>query len=256
MIRHFCLLLCLLAPLARAASPTNTPALAGVAAFTSANLAWDAEQFAQAAAQFRTAITNEPGSVTNYYWLGVTEFHRMLQLRDESTNAVAADVAMDNAIAALEFALTLDAGNAECHALLGTIYGMKINGSLLRGIRFGPNVSRQRKLALATGKDNPRVQYLLGMCQFHTASKPAQWREALATLEVAETLFAAEEKNVAAPLAPRWGRDSCLAFIGRAHEYLGAPEKAAEFYAKALAIHPHHHVAEAGLKRVAPNEAK
>ena len=52
-----------------------------------------------------------------------------------------------------------------------------------------------QELALKHGASNPRVQYLLGMCQFHTAKKPAAWQEALTTLLKAEKLFEAEAKT-------------------------------------------------------------
>ena len=58
----------------------------------------------------------------------------------QRTNTLAADAAMDAALAALETAVKLDERHAESHALLGTLYGMKINGNLLRAARFGPRV--------------------------------------------------------------------------------------------------------------------
>ena len=39
---------------------------------------------------------------------------------------------------ALNRAVKLNPGNGESHALLGTLYGMKIDGNLIRGARFGP----------------------------------------------------------------------------------------------------------------------
>ena len=41
-------------------------------------------------------------------------------------------------------AVKLDERHAESHALLGTLYGMKINGSLLRAAWFGPRVAKHR----------------------------------------------------------------------------------------------------------------
>jgi Tfp pilus assembly protein PilF len=94
------------------------------------------------------------------------------------------------------------------------------------------------------------VQYLLGMCQFHTAAKPADWCEALTTLLGAEKLFQAEDKVPAAPLEPRWGHDSCLTFTGLTCERLGQPAAAADYFRRALALHPQDSLAQAGLKRV------
>ena len=96
----------------------------------------------------------------------------------------------------------------------------------------------------------PRVQYLLGMCQFHTANKPAEWQAALQTLLKAEKLFEAEAKTIAAPLDPRWGYDSCLTFLGRTYELLGQRKEAVDYFRKAVAMHPADHLAKEGLARV------
>ncbi len=226
---------------------------AGVKEFTAAYKAWDGQRFGAAAELFRQASTNAPGSGTNYYWLGAAEFHHMLQLRSRPaspTSTLAADAAMDAALAALETAVKLDERHAESHALLGTLYGMKIDGNLLRGVRFGPRVAKHQNKAMEFGAENPRVRYLLGTGQFHTARRAAAQREALTTLLAAETLFAAEAQRLGGPLEPRWGRSSCLTFIGRTYELLGQRAEAANYFRQALAEHPSDHVAKEGLARV------
>lgn len=238
---------------ARADATADKLTLAGIAEFTAAYQAWDGPRFSAAAELFRQASTNTPASCTNFYWLGTAWFHRMLQLQNapaNPTNAPAAEAAMDAAFDALKTAAKLCPGHAESHALLGTLYGMKINGSVVRAAWFGPRVAKHRSKAEESGVNNPRVQYLLGMCEFHTAKKPAAWREALATLLAAEKLFEAEAEVAGGLLNPRWGRSSCRTFIGRTYEALGERAKAAEYFRKALAEHPVDHVAKDGLKRV------
>jgi tetratricopeptide (TPR) repeat protein len=255
MLRVHSILIAFLAILsvpARAA--LNDLSAAGIAEFTAAYQAWDGARFAAAAELFRRASTNAPANATNFYWLGVAQFHRMLQLQSappNRTNEAAAKSAMEDAVGALTLAVKLDERHAESHALLGTLYGMKINGSLFRGIRFGSQVAKHQELALQHGASNPRVRYLLGMCQFHTAKKSADWQAALQTLLLAEELFEKEAKTSTAPLAPRWGHDSCLTFIGRTYEALGQKKEATDYYHKALEQHPQDHVAQAGVKRVA-----
>ena len=241
------------ASLARATESSDRLMAAGIKEFTVAYKDWDGQRFSAAADLFRQASTNAPGSCTNYYWLGAAEFHRMLQIRSllaPTTNTVAADEAMDAAVAALQTAVKLDDRHAESHALLGTLYGMKINGNMLRGAWFGPRVASHQKKATEFGAQNPRVRYLLGTCQFHTAKKPSAQREALATLLSAEKLFAAEAQRAGGPLDPRWGRSSCLTFIGRTYELLGERTEAASYFRKAIAEHPADHVAKEGLARV------
>lgn len=240
--------------LAPAAEPVAVkPVTAGIAEFTAACQAWDGARFATAVEWLRQASTNAPASPTNFYWLGVAEFHRMLFLQNQpspATNSDAAPGAMEAALAALNRAVKLDPRQAESHALLGTLYGMKIDGNLVRAAWFGPRVEKHRKAALELGANNPRVNYLLGTCQFYTAKKPAALREALATLLQAEKLFEAETRTTPGPLDPRWGHASCLTFIGRTYEQLGQRKEAADYYRKALARQPSDHLAKEGLTRV------
>jgi tetratricopeptide (TPR) repeat protein len=253
-MRHWLLLLMgLPAMLAQAGNRVDKLAAAGVEEFIAAYQAWDGARFAAAAELFHEACTNAPGSSTNFYWLGAAQFHRMLQLQtlpSQRTNQHAAVAAMDAALAALQTAVKLDERHAESHALLGTLYGMKIDGNLVRGARFGPRVQKHCRQALEFGPENPRVRYLLGTCQFHTAKKPAAQREALASFLAAEKLFRAEAQRTAGPLEPRWGYSSCLSFIGRTYESLGERITAADYFRQALARQPADHLAREGLARV------
>jgi tetratricopeptide (TPR) repeat protein len=236
----------------QAGAASNDLSSAGVAEFTAAYQAWDGARFATAAELLRRATTNAPTNVTNFYWLGAARFHRLLHMQNapgNRTNEAAAKAALDAALDALTRAVELDEHHAESHALLGTLYGMKINGNLIRGARFGPRVAKHQKLALEHRASNPRVQYLLGVCQFHTANKTAGWEAALQTLLRAEKLFEAQANIAAAPLDPRWGYDSCLTFLGRTYELLGQRKEAVDYFRKALAMRPTDHLAKEGLKR-------
>jgi tetratricopeptide (TPR) repeat protein len=251
--------LVLSACLARADQKSDSLTRAGVKEFAAAYEKWDAAGFANAANLFQQACASGAASVTNYYWLGVAHFHRLLQLRSlptSRTDTATATAAMDAALRALEVAVELDARHAESHALLGTLCGMKIDGNLLRAARFGPRVQKHRNRAMALGAENPRVRYLLGTCQFHTAKKPAAQREALASFLAAEKLFVAEARQPAGPLDPRWGHTSCLTFIGRTYELLGQRAEAADYFRRALARHPADFLAKEGLVRVTETEKK
>jgi len=88
--------------LARANENSDQLMATGVKEFIAAYQDWDGRRFGAAAELFRQNTTNAPVSCTNYYWLGAAEFHRMLQLQSlpaSSTNRVAADAAMDAALA-------------------------------------------------------------------------------------------------------------------------------------------------------------
>ena len=250
MIRLVVILFLSCATLSRADSVADKLTASGIAEFTAAYQAWDGAGFARAAALFRQAGTNDTAGVTNLYWLGVAEFHRMLQLQTVAAQEEAIDAARNSAIKTLADAVKMDETLAEGHALLGTLQGMKINGSVLRGLWFGPGVAKHREAAMKWGASNPRVRYLLGMCRLHTAHNQEETREALNILLKAEALFKAESKIPAAALEPRWGYDSCLTFIGRAYEMLGSRAEAADYFRKALEKHPQDQIARVGLRRI------
>jgi tetratricopeptide (TPR) repeat protein len=257
MIRLLAIPLLLAVLCARADTDADKLTVAGISAFTNAYSAWDGTRFSAAANLFHQACASPSATATNFYWLGTAEFHRMLQLLglpESATNKFAAATALDAAAAALSRAVKLDANHAESHALLGTIYGMKISENMLRAVWLGPRVQNELKLALATGANNPRVQYLLGMSEFFTACRDASRREALATLLAAERLFDAEAQIPPGPLEPRWGRDSCLTFIGACYEKLDQRAEAENYFRKALALHPEDGLAQAGLKRVSKDK--
>jgi tetratricopeptide (TPR) repeat protein len=239
--------------IARGGELADKLTVAGIAEFTAAYREWDARRFAAAAELFRRATTNATPSGTNFYWLGTAEFHRLLQLQSQpatTSSKLEAASATEAALAALSRAVQLDERHAESQALLGTLYGMKIDGNLLRALRFGPSVQKYRNLAMKFGADNPRVRYLLGTCQFHTATKPEALRAALASFLAAERLFATEAQKPAGPLEPRWGRSSCRTFVGRTYEQLGQRAEAAAYFQQALAEHPADHLAKEGLTRM------
>ncbi len=257
MIRVLAILLVLASPRVHANSDADKLTGTGIVEFTNAYRDWDGARFTTAVNLFQRACTNSSATVTNYYWLGTAEFHRLLELlgRPASpTNKPASKAALDAAVDAFTQAVKLDGSHAESHALLGTLYGMKISDNVLRAAWLGPRVQRELKLALATGANNPRVQYLLGMSQFYTALRNASRREALTNLLAAEKLFEAEAKTPAAALEPRWGHDSCLTFIGSSYEKLGQRAEAEVYFRKALAMHPQDGLAQVGLQRVTKKE--
>lgn len=222
----------------------------GIGDFTTAYHDWSSDGFTVAAGKFLVATKADPRSARAFYWLGTARFHLMLHLRNQQPpKNNAADNSMDDAITALEGALDLAPDHAECHALLGTLYGMKIQGGLLRAIRYGPGVQNHRKQALRNGADNPRVRYLLGTCLFHTAGDADDYRAALDEFLTAEKLFIAESAREPQPLAPRWGLGTCRTFIGRTLVELGQKERAAEYFRKALAEQPNDHIARAELAK-------
>ena len=243
----------LVLPLAAQAEDTAISLVkTGIVEFTAAYDAWDAAQFAQAAGTFGQACAKQPGAGTNYYWKGVAEFHRLLQLHgtpESPTNRVQTTAALKTVLDTLTTAVKLDSGNAENHALLGTVYGMSIAENPLRAMWLGSRVMSEQEQALQCGSSNPRVQYLLGMSHYHA---PKMWggkAKALECLLKAEKLFTVEAEQPAGPTEPRWGRSNCLAFIGKTYDVLGKPAEAEKYFRKALAVNPHDKLAQSEMEK-------
>ncbi|MBL9114684.1 MAG: tetratricopeptide repeat protein [Verrucomicrobiaceae bacterium] len=215
--------------------------LVSIRAFESAFQAWSGAGFGRAAA----SLEKLPKSPERDYWLGVSKFHESLHHLGNGAEIKAA-AATDAAILALERLIEKKESNAEAHALLGTLYGMKIDGSIFRAVRYGPSVERHRKAALEHGSDNPRVLYLVGMCQFHTN----RMEEAATTLAKAAECFEHQPNTVSLPNKPAWGRSSCLCFLGQAYEKLGRQAEALDCFQKALKLHPTDRLAAAGAQRL------
>lgn len=242
-----------------AESPAGSPmesANSGVEEFYAACKAWDAEGFANAAELFGKAAKQEPTSAAYKYWEGISQFHRMLQIESNpgGKESPKAKSAMEAALAAFEGALDLDANHAESHALIATIFGMKIHSNMLNAVRYGPMLQQHQKEAVRLGAKNPRVKYLLGVGLLHTAKDDDAKRKALDTLLAAEKLFAEEATHSADPLSPRWGSVSCRTFIGVAYKMLGRNAEAIDYFNRALAEHPSDHIARQELAAITTKE--
>ena len=177
----------------------------------------------------------------------------MLQLRSQPltpASTLAADAAMEAALAALQTAVKLDERHAESHALLGTLYGMKINGNLAAWRAVWTARGKASEEGAGVRRPGSARALSAGHVPVSHGQETGGWQEALATLLSAEKLFAAEAQRAAGPLEPRWGRSSCLTFIGRTYERLGQRAEAADYFRKALAENPADHVAKEGLARV------
>lgn len=237
MIRR--LILVLLAAPALTAAQIAT----GVAEFTAAYQAWDGAGFAKAATTFASA----PESSTNQYWRGAAEFHRLLFLMgqpDTATNRQEQARSLTGAMNALQRAVQLDSRHGESHGLLSTVYGLSIGLNSARGLWLGQRVIDQEKRARKLSPDNPRVLYLAGMNRYYGPSLMGGKKEGLKLLLAAEKRFEAEAGKPAGPVEPRWGRGTCLVYIGKTYDALGKPTEAAEYFRKALQLNQHDKLAQ------------
>ncbi len=213
---------------------------AGVAEFNAAYQAWDGAGFAKASAML--------AATTNQYWRGVAEFHRLLWLTG-GTNRTETAKALETTIATLQRAVQLDPQNGESRALLSATYGLSIGANPARGLWLGKRLLDQEKLARKWSPDNPRVLYLAGVNRFYGPAILGGKNEGLKLLLAAEKLFAAEAGMTAGPADPRWGRSTCLGYIGKTYDALGKPTEAEEYFRKALELNPQDKLAKAELEK-------
>jgi len=239
---------------AAAADEREDPLPAGVAAFTAAYAGWNGDGFRRAAEQLKAAGESDPELFAAQYWHGVARFHFALFLLDLEDPGPEAERALDAAEEALERALELDDGCGECYAILSGITGMRIGLNPLSGIWRGSRFKSQAERALELSPDDPRVHYLLGSNYYHGPDRLGGKEKARERFLAAEILFRKERETEAAPLQPRWGYDSCLAFLGELFLEDGDRTKARDYFRRTLAVNPNHGPARKRLQELENGE--
>ena len=225
-------------------NPTET----GIAEFTRAYQAWDGTGFVKAVTTFAQA----PDTSANQYWRGTAEFHRLLFLVGEpatKTNRLALATALESTLMSLQSAVQHDPSRGETHALLSTAYGLSIGANPARGLWLGKRVMDEEKLARQLNPDNPRVLYLAGMNRYYGPALLGGMREGLQLLLAAEKLFETEAATPGGRVEPRWGRSTCLVYIGKTYAALGKPAEAEQYFRKALVVSPQDKLARIELEK-------
>lgn len=228
------------------AADTNRLA-AGVAAFGAAFDQWDYDGFVQAAALFKTEAAETGNSFEASYWEGVAAFHAVLWCDRQGVGGERLTARIDEAVNAIEAALRLRPDDGECHALLSTLAGLQIARQPGTALWRGTYVARHQSMALKHGSANPRVHYLIGCAFYHAPSFWGDKTRAMEHFRKAEALFEQESLVAAGPVEPRWGRSSCLAFMGRLEHEQGNTSAARAYYRKALLANPKDKLAQEGF---------
>jgi hypothetical protein len=128
-------------------------------------------------------------------------------------------------------------GDAETHALRGTVIGERIRG-FFGGMFLGPKASKSLERAYELDPENPRIALQRGVGYFHTPKAFGGGLEkAEGELRRARELFRSEplEKQW-----PNWGRIDVLGWLGQALAGVGKQDEARAHYEEALAIEPTH----------------
>ncbi|MBN2310981.1 MAG: hypothetical protein JXR94_18545 [Candidatus Hydrogenedentes bacterium] len=214
---------------------------AAVEQFRAGYTVWDGTALSDAADALGAACRKSPDDPVCHYWLAVTCFHLLLYRMEKAEDAGDGEDyggMTGRARAALERVLRLEPADSETHAMLGIVAGIEIRRAPVKALWLGPAVVRHRAKANRYGPRNPRTQYLIGVGHLRGEDGREGASTALPILLKAEALFARESEGKRDALAPAWGHDHCLAFIGQAYQRMGYREEAEAYCRKALAVNP------------------
>ena len=147
-----------------------------------------------------------------------------------------ADSLLDDAVERLRSIVKSRPRDAEVHALLGSVYGLQIARSSVKGMLLGRRVSGALDEAAALGPDNPRVALVQGISAFNTPPMFGGGTDkAERLLRQSLDRFAREPAN--RPW-PNWGRFDAHAWLGQTLLRKGDRAGARAEYDRALALAP------------------
>ena len=146
------------------------------------------------------------------------------------------DDLLDEAESHLKRALVLEDSFAEAHALLSSVYGLKVANSPMKGFLLGSRAGSALDKAVALAPGNPRVLVSQGVSKFKTP------RMFGGNPKEAETLLRravehASKQPADAPF-PAWGRFDAHVWLGQVLAQRGDTAGARAEYGKALDVAP------------------
>ncbi len=220
--------------------------------FRAGRRVWDPRAMESARAGFAEAARQQPGDYLPLYWQAVNEFYLMLCYGlEDSTGYDPARAAglLDEAEETMKAAIAARPQEAECHALLSSVYGFRIKMHPMSAVWNGPKVLSLQRDALASEAENPRVLYIIGAGYYRAPRVFRNTDKARRMLEQAAALFALEPPNRAADW-PQWGREECLGLLGDMNRKDGNRAAAQRCYQAALELNPHYTPAQRGLREI------
>ena len=225
--------------------------------FRAAQRVWDGEGMERARAGFAAAAGRDPGAYTPLYWQSVSEFYLLLFYGLEDSDGYDPDKAkelLDQAEDSMKAAIEARPQEAECHAMLSSVYGFRIMLHPFSAVWNGPKVLSLQNDALENGPDNPRVLYIIGAGYFRAPRLFRNVDKARELIKKAQWIFE-ETPPGKDPARPDWGRAECSGLLGDIYLDAGNLQAARESYQKALQANPDYIPAREQLKEL-NNERK
>lgn len=220
--------------------------------FRTGRRVWNPEMMESARAGFSELARRQDGDYLPLYWQSVCEFYLMLcyGLDDSSGyDRAKAQALLDPAEKTMKAAIAVRPDEAECHAMLSSVYGFRIVLHPFSAVWNGPKVLSLQRDAMKNEPENPRALYIIGAGYFRAPSMLRNVDKARELLEKAEEIFAREPLE-GSPDQPRWGRAECYGLLGDLRRGLGDSTAAQLYYQSALRINPNYTPARRGLKEL------
>jgi tetratricopeptide (TPR) repeat protein len=171
----------------------------------------DAESLQSAINQLNRIGEAEKNRWEPYYYAAFG-YVRMMSM---SEGAEKQDGFLDQALAAIDQAETIDADNSELVALRGYVHMMRVTvDPASRGMQYSGMAFNDFNKALKLNPENPRAHYLLGRMQYGTAQFMGGGDGgACESFNNAKKLFEAQSTDQS--IAPSWGAESNEEVIGQ-----------------------------------------
>ncbi|MBI3585816.1 MAG: hypothetical protein HY088_01640 [Ignavibacteriales bacterium] len=196
----------------------------------------DKQQTLKAYAILERALSVEPANRLVVYHLAYAEY-LLARIAYASKDEKIFDQYIDKAAERTEKLLEQEKGWSEAAALLGTIYGIKISQSPMKGITLGPKTTGMMKEAVAVDSTNPRVWMVYGTMKLNTPSFfGGSVEEAQKFFARAVALF--ENTKPTDQLQPNWGYLDALVWLAKSFEKSERQQEALVTYRKALTVEP------------------
>jgi tetratricopeptide (TPR) repeat protein len=148
----------------------------------------------------------------------------------------------------------LEPKNGEAWALEGSFLGYKLTTGDADVMTLGPQAQADLQKAMKLAPKNPRVVLLVGISTLFTPKQFGGGAEAAIPL-LTKAVDLSQAESPADPLAPAWGDDDALVWLGQAYLQMGDAEKALERYRAALEVNPDNGMAK-GLAQTAESMMK
>lgn len=220
--------------------------------FRAGQRVWSAPAMETARAGFSAASRRCPGEYPPLYWQSVSEFYLMLCYGlDDSSGFDPGKVEglLDAAENTMKAAIAARPQEAECHAMLSSVYGFRIMIHPLSAVWNGPKVLSLQNDAMENEPNNPRVLYIIGAGYFRAPKLFRNTDKARGLLERAAQIF--EQTPVTdEPSRPQWGWAECCGLLGDVYRGQGDVSAAREQYQEALRINPDYTPAKRGLEEI------